>query len=112
MANTRMSTRAARQDELDEAFDRLEREVPSRVARAIRWMRTPQARFVRLPLGILCVIGGFAWFLPLLGLWLLPVGLLLLAQDAPFLRRRVGKLTLYLLDRWAHVRNWWRAKRA
>jgi hypothetical protein len=99
------------QDELDRAFDELEREVPGRLARMIGWVRKPQARLVRLPLGILCIIGSFLWFLPVLGLWFLPLGLLLIAQDVPFLRRPVGRMTLYLLDRWAQLRNWWKRKR-
>ena len=97
---------------LDQAFDELEREVPDSFRRAIHWMRTPQARIVRLPLGILCIIGSFLWFLPVLGLWFLPLGLLLIAQDVPFLRRPVGRMTLYLLDRWKRLRKWWARRRA
>jgi hypothetical protein len=99
-------------DELDEAFDRLESEVPERLRRAIRWMRRPQARLVRLPLGIVCILGSFLWFLPVLGLWFLPLGLLLIAQDVRFLRRPVGRMTLYLLDRWVQLRKWWKRRRA
>ena len=43
MANDKTSP-APRHDVLEEAFDRLERAVPDRVTRAIRWMRKPQAR--------------------------------------------------------------------
>jgi hypothetical protein len=98
-------------DKLEEAFDELEREAPNSLARAIRWMRTPQARIVRWPLGILCIVGSFLWFLPVLGLWFLPLGLLLIAQDVPLLRRPVGRMTLYLLDRWKHLRKWWARKK-
>jgi hypothetical protein len=97
---------------LDEAFDELEREVPNSLRRAIHWMRKPQIRIVRLPLGILCIIGSFLWFLPVLGLWFLPLGLLLIAQDVPFLRRPVGRMTLYLLGRWKRFRKWWARRRA
>src|SRR5688572_1003564 len=97
---------------LDQAFDELEREVPHSLRRAIHWMRTPQARIVRLPLGVLCIIGSFLWFLPVLGLWFLPLGLLLIAQDVRFLRRPVGRMTLYLLDRWARVHQWGISRRA
>ena len=99
-------------DALGEAFDELEREAPDFLTRAIHWMRKPQARIVRLPLGILCIIGSFLWFLPVLGLWFLPLGLLLIAQDVRFLRRPVGRMTLYLLDRWKRVREWWARRRA
>jgi hypothetical protein len=99
-------------DELDKAFDELEREAPDFLKRTIRWMRKPQARMVRLPLGILCILGSFLWFLPVLGLWFLPLGLLLIAQDVRFLRRPVGRMTLYLLDRWARLRKWWAHRRS
>jgi hypothetical protein len=38
---------------LDRAYEGLEHEVPDRVSRAIRWLRDPQARWIRIPLGIL-----------------------------------------------------------
>ena len=101
-----------RDDELETAFDTLEREIPGRLQRAVRWLRRPQARKVRIPLGVLCILGSFFWFLPVLGLWFLPLGLLLIAQDVPFLRRPVGKMTLYLLERWKQLRKWWARRRA
>jgi hypothetical protein len=113
MANARRKNVATRgQDELDEAFDKLERETPDFLTRAICWLRKPQARIVRLPLGILCIVAGFLWFLPVVGLEFFPIGLLLIAQDVPFLRRPVGRMTLYLLDRWIRLRKWWARRRA
>jgi hypothetical protein len=76
-------------------------------------MRKPGARWVRIPLGILCVLASFLWFLPVLGIWMLPLGLLLLAQDIPFLRGPVGRGLLWALDRWdALTARWhrWRAR--
>jgi hypothetical protein len=45
---------------------------------------------VRIPLAILLLLGGVFSFLPVLGLWMLPLGLLVLAVDIPPLRRPVG----------------------
>lgn len=98
--------------ELDEAFDRLEREVPDRLSRAMRWLRDPRSRKVRIPLGVLFLLGGLLWFLPVVGLELIPIGLLLIAQDVPFLRKPVGRATLWLEDRWQDLRRWWRGRRA
>ena len=53
----------------------------------MRWLRSPAARWVRLPLGILFILGSLLFILPIFGLWMLPVGLLLLAEDVPALRR-------------------------
>ena len=68
---------------LRDAFRRLEQELPERVAHILRKLRHPDARWVRIPIGLLCIIGGFFWFLPVLGLWLLSLGLLLIAYVPP-----------------------------
>jgi hypothetical protein len=96
--------------ELDEAFERLEKEVPDRVSRAIRWLRDPKARWIRLPLGVLFILGGLLWFLPVVGIEMLPVGLLLIAQDVPFLRKPVGRAMVWLERKWVAWRR--RRKRA
>ncbi len=93
--------------ELDRAFEQLEEEVPDRVARAIRWLRDPGARRIRIPLGVLFILGGLLWFLPVLGIEMLPIGLLLIAQDVPFLRRPVGRALLWLERRWVALRRRW-----
>lgn len=95
------------QRELDRAFDGLEQEVPDRVARAIRWLRSPASRWVRLPLGLLFIIAGLLWFLPVVGIEMLPIGLLLVAQDVPFLKKPVGRGMLWLEHRWAR----WKKRR-
>ncbi len=71
-------------------FEQFERKLPSAIARAIRWLR--QSRWLRIPAGVLLVIGGLFSFLPILGLWMLPLGLMLLALDLPFLQRPVRRV--------------------
>ncbi len=95
---------------LDQAFDGLEQEVPDRVCRAIRWLRNPKSRWVRLPLGALFILSSVLWFLPVLGIEFLPLGLLLIAQDVPFLRKPVGYLTLWLEHRWLALKHWWQGR--
>ncbi|MBA3325058.1 MAG: tryptophan synthase subunit beta [Rhodobacteraceae bacterium] len=67
-------------------------------------------RVIRLPLAILLMLGGIFSFLPVLGLWMLPVGLLLLAVDIPRLRPRVSA-ALIRLRRWWAVRKHKKARR-
>jgi hypothetical protein len=43
--------------------------------------------FLRVALGLLAVFGGFLGFLPILGFWMLPLGLLILSIDFPPIRR-------------------------
>ncbi len=84
----------------EEACDRLETHLPPRFRRAFQWARGPRARLLRIPVGLACIFGGVLWFLPILGLWMLPLGLILLAQDVPFLRAPVGRMMLWLIARW------------
>jgi hypothetical protein len=79
---------------LRQAFKDLERELPQRVARGVRGLRHPKARYIRIPVAVLSIVGGVFSFLPVLGLWMLPLGLLLLAHDVPFLRKPVGHVTV------------------
>ncbi len=43
--------------------------------------------FLRVALGLVAVAGGFLGFLPILGFWMLPLGLLILSIDFPPIRR-------------------------
>ena len=66
---------------------RLLRRLPSRMQAITRWLRKPASRWARLPAGILLIIGGCLAILPVFGLWMFPLGLMLLADDIPPLRR-------------------------
>lgn len=76
---------AARQRErrLERLIDRL----PRRLQAAVRWLRRPSSRWLRIPAGMLLIGGGLLSLLPLFGLWMLPLGLVLLAEDVAPLRR-------------------------
>lgn len=71
---------------LNRHLDSLQRRLPGRVASWLGGLRRPEARWVRLPTGLLFIFGGFLGFLPILGFWMLPIGLLLLSLDVPLLR--------------------------
>ena len=100
---------------LDRAFEGLERETPDTITHILRWVRDPKSRWIRLPLGILCIIASFFWFLPIVGLEYFPIGLLLIAEDVPFLRRPVARMMLWLEEKWVRLRRryreWKRARR-
>jgi hypothetical protein len=101
----RRLARADGQRELDEAFDRLEQELPNWLGRKLRWLRSPKSRWVRIPLAILLILQSAVFFLPFAGLHLLPVGLLLIAQDIPALKRPVARAMLWLLRKWVALRR-------
>lgn len=79
-----------------------------RLAATVYALRQPRARLIRIPLGILLVIGGIFSFLPVLGIWMLPLGLLLLAVDLPFLQRPLNSTVISGQRRWS---LWRRARR-
>ena len=49
--------------------------------------RLPQRTPVRIALGSGLIAGGTLGFLPVLGFWMIPLGLLVLSQDLPVVRR-------------------------
>ena len=85
---------------LNRQLDRLEQILPSWLHRTLRWLREPKAGWVRIPVGVLLVLGGIFGILPLLGAWMLPLGLILLAQDIPFLRRPLRRALIWTEKRW------------
>ena len=50
----------------------------------------------RTIIGFLLLLGGFFWFLPILGLWMIPLGLLVLSLDFPWARRWYLNLVVWL----------------
>ena len=56
----------------------------------------------RVTLGCFFLLGGVLWFLPVVGIWMLPLGIVVLAFDIPIVRRA--------LRRWSQSRT--RARKA
>lgn len=54
----------------------------------------PRSRLLRMLLGGGLVLGGCLWFLPVLGLWMLPLGLGVLSIDLPPVRRWRRKIVI------------------
>ncbi|WP_019905013.1 hypothetical protein [Methylobacterium sp. 77] len=98
---------ASRQDctaqDWDDRVTRLTEKLPDKLRHAIDWLRVPSRRWVRIGAAILFILGGIFSILPVLGLWMLPVGLALLSQDVPAL-----KIPLERSARWCEgVWNRW-----
>ena len=49
---------------------------------------------IRFPVALLLIAGGVFSFLPILGVWMLPLGLLLRAVDLPVLRGPISVLVI------------------
>ena len=52
-----------------------------------RRIRSNVPRGLRLLLGVLLVIGGLLGFLPILGFWMVPLGVMVAAMDVRLIRR-------------------------
>ena len=77
-------------------------------------LKTTEKVWLRRSIGILLMIGGALGFLPILGYWMFPLGLALLAVDLPWARRWYrllyvawGRTVGVLVKRWGA----WRAAR-
>ena len=46
-------------------------------------LREPRRRWLRVPIGFALVLAGIVGFLPIVGFWMIPLGLSLLALDFP-----------------------------
>jgi hypothetical protein len=86
--------------ELDRHFAWFEARLPPGPARLIAWLRRPSSRLVRIPLALLLILGGIFSFLPVLGLWMLPLGLLLFAQDVPMLQGPLARMLAWVERKW------------
>lgn len=87
-----------------EHLERLVARLPAAVRPAAAFLLRPEAKWVRLPMGVLLVVGGVLGFLPILGFWMVPLGALLLAQDIPVLRGP----TVRAIEA---VQRWWERRR-
>ena len=76
----------------DPRLDKLVHRLPPRMGGAVTYLLKPSSRWVRIPSGTLLVLGGVLSFLPVLGVWMLPLGLALLAEDVPALRSSRAKV--------------------
>ena len=84
----------------DAPLQRLLAALPASVRRAYNWLRKPGLIWLRIPMALMLLAGGFLGFLPILGFWMAPLGALLLAEDMPFLRQPTMRGLVV-------VQGWW-----
>jgi hypothetical protein len=74
-------------------FDALERLAPA-LRGPMSTLRKDSWFPIRFPIALILIAGGIFSFLPVLGVWMLPLGLLLLAVDLPILRGPISALII------------------
>lgn len=77
----------------------------SQSSRRRRRLKLPESRIVRLGLGVALIIGGLLGFLPVVGFWMLPLGLAVLSVDIPWVRRQRRKVAIWWGRRRQSSRN-------
>lgn len=86
-------------------------ETSSRLSRWLHRMPKP----LRIAAGILLVLCGLLGFLPVLGFWMIPLGLFVLTFDLPWIRpyyRRLRVWTWKVMARLRRTATWQSARRA
>jgi hypothetical protein len=89
---------------LDRQIDLIGRDAP-RLRGLLKSLRNARYRPLRIPVAIALILGSTASILPVFGLWMLPVGLLLLAVDVPALRPMVSKSAILMRKRFRKFRS-------
>jgi hypothetical protein len=65
-----------------------------------RKVRLPASRPVRMTAGVLLILFGLLGFLPILGFWMVPLGLTVLSVDLPIARRLRRRMDVWVTRRW------------
>jgi hypothetical protein len=81
--------------DLERELDRLQQQLPGWAQWTVDIPRGSN-RWVRVPAGVALTVGGCLSFLPVLGSWMLPVGLATLAVDVPPMRRPTTKVLAFI----------------
>jgi len=86
--------------ELHDHLEKFERRLPEMFKGFVAWLRKPGSGLVRVPLGVVLILCGVVGFLPILGFWMVPLGLLVLAIDVPIVRPPMIKLFDWVERKW------------
>lgn len=89
------------QAELDRYLAKIEKRLPGSASRFLRWLRKPSALIARVVVATLLILGGIFSFLPILGIWMLPLGLIIIAQDLPFLQAPLVRSLQWAEAKWS-----------
>ena len=89
----------------DARVDRSLNVAPQPLRRAVAWLREPSRRWFRLVVGPLLILGSVFSILPVLGLWMLPLGLSLLGEDFPSVKVKLEQVARWVERTWRTLRG-------
>jgi hypothetical protein len=84
--------------------------LPDRGRSAVEWLRHPPRRWPRLLAAAALIVGGIFSILPVLGLWMLPLGLALMSDDVPWLKTPLECSARWIERAWRKARAAWRSR--
>jgi hypothetical protein len=96
----------------DKRVDHLSEKLPPGLRNALDWLREPSRQWLRIGAALLFIVGGVFSILPILGLWMLPLGLALLSQDIPWLKVPLEKAARWIERTWENLAARWRNRRS
>jgi hypothetical protein len=105
-----MAAKQRRERRFQRQFDALGRLAPA-LRGPMSTLRKDSWFPIRFPLALILIAGGVFSFLPVLGIWMLPLGLLLLAVDLPILRGPISGLIIRGRRKARILAHRWRARR-
>lgn len=105
-----MAAKQRRERRFQRQFDALGRLVPA-LRGPMSTLRQDSWFPIRFPVALLLIVGGIFSFLPVLGIWMLPLGLLLLAVDLPILRGPISAAIIRGRRKGRLLAKRWKAKR-
>jgi hypothetical protein len=86
-------------------LEHLQGHLPDWAAGVLRKTMEPSAKWIRMPAGIALMTGGTLGFLPILGFWMLPLGLALIARDVPFMQPPLTRGFAWINRKLGHSRD-------
>jgi hypothetical protein len=72
---------------------------PKRIEMFGRGFNLPQGRWQRIALGGALTVGGILGFLPILGFWMIPLGIFILSLEFAYVRRMRRRMTVRFAKR-------------
>jgi hypothetical protein len=85
--------------DFEEQAAKLEERLPRFAGSMMRWA-VEASPWARWPVALLLIVGGLVGFLPIVGFWMLPLGLIVIARDVPVLRPPLARLFAWVLRKW------------
>ena len=94
---------AATAAEWDTRIRGLLKRLPHWVGTALHWLLEPSHHWLRIPAALAFLLCGAFAPIPLIGVWMLPVGLVLLGEDIPWLKIPMEQSAQWVERTWVRV---------